>query len=33
MIAPVLFGIGVIVFKSSLRTKIRDLGRVAIGLA
>jgi phosphate:Na+ symporter len=32
MLAPVLLGIGVIVFKNSLRTKIRDLGRVAIGL-
>ena len=30
--APVLLGIGVIVFKNSVRTKIRDLGRVAIGL-
>jgi phosphate:Na+ symporter len=32
MLAPVLLGIGVIVFKNSVRTKIRDLGRVAIGL-
>jgi phosphate:Na+ symporter len=32
MVAPVLLGIGVLVFKNSLRTKIRDLGRVAIGL-
>jgi phosphate:Na+ symporter len=32
MLAPVLLGIGVIVFKNSMRTKIRDLGRVAIGL-
>ena len=32
MLAPVLLGIGVIVFKNSVRTRIRDLGRVAIGL-
>jgi phosphate:Na+ symporter len=32
MLPPVLLGIGVIVFKNSMRTKIRDLGRVAIGL-
>jgi phosphate:Na+ symporter len=32
MLAPVLLGIGVIVFKNSVRTKIRDLGRVAVGL-
>ncbi len=32
MVAPALLGIGVIVFKNSVRTKIRDLGRVAIGL-
>jgi phosphate:Na+ symporter len=32
LLAPVLLGIGVIVFKNSVRTKIRDLGRVAIGL-
>jgi phosphate:Na+ symporter len=32
ILAPVLLGIGVIVFKNSMRTKIRDLGRVAIGL-
>ena len=32
MLAPVLLGIGVIVFKNSVRTKICDLGRVAIGL-
>ena len=31
MLAPVLLGIGVVLFKNSLRTKIRDLGRVAIG--
>jgi phosphate:Na+ symporter len=30
--APVLLGIGVILFKNSMRTKMRDLGRVAIGL-
>jgi phosphate:Na+ symporter len=32
LLAPVLLGIGVIVFKNSVRTKIRDMGRVAIGL-
>ena len=32
MLAPVLLGIGVVVFKNSVRTRIRDLGRVAIGL-
>jgi phosphate:Na+ symporter len=32
MLAPVLLGIGVLVFKNSVRTRIRDLGRVAIGL-
>jgi phosphate:Na+ symporter len=32
MLAPVLLGIGVITFKNSVRTKFRDLGRVAIGL-
>ena len=32
MLAPVLLGLGVIVFKNSVRTRIRDLGRVAIGL-
>src|SRR6478752_10126673 len=32
LLAPGLLGIGVIVFKNSVRTKIRDLGRVAIGL-
>jgi len=32
LLAPALLGIGVIVFKNSARTKIRDLGRVAIGL-
>jgi phosphate:Na+ symporter len=31
-VAPVLLGIGVILFKNSVRTKMRDLGRVAIGL-
>jgi phosphate:Na+ symporter len=31
MLAPVLLGIRVVLFKNSLRTKIRDLGRVAIG--
>ncbi len=31
-VAPVLLGIGVILFKNSVRTKLRDLGRVAIGL-
>jgi phosphate:Na+ symporter len=30
--APVLLGIGVILFKNSVRTRMRDLGRVAIGL-
>jgi phosphate:Na+ symporter len=32
LLAPVLLGIGVIVFKNSVRTKIRDMGRVTIGL-
>jgi phosphate:Na+ symporter len=32
MVAPVLLGVGVVLFKNSLRTKIRDLGRVAIGV-
>jgi phosphate:Na+ symporter len=32
MLAPVLLGIGVVAFKNSVRTRIRDLGRVAIGL-
>jgi phosphate:Na+ symporter len=32
VIAPVLLGIGVIAFKNSVRTRFRDLGRVAIGL-
>jgi phosphate:Na+ symporter len=32
MLAPVLLGIGVVVFKNSVRTRMRDLGRVAIGL-
>ena len=31
-VAPVLLGIGVIAFKQGARTRIRDLGRVAIGL-
>jgi phosphate:Na+ symporter len=31
-IAPILLGVGVILFKNSVRTKMRDLGRVAIGL-
>ncbi len=31
-VAPVLIVIGVIAFKNSARTRIRDLGRVAIGL-
>jgi phosphate:Na+ symporter len=32
LVAPVLLAVGVIVFKNSVRTRIRDLGRVAIGL-
>src|SRR5579872_1504859 len=31
-VAPVLLVVGVIAFKNSVRTRIRDLGRVAIGL-
>ncbi len=31
-VAPVLLIIGVVAFKHSLRTRFRDLGRVAIGL-
>ena len=32
LVAPVLLAVGVIAFKNSVRTRIRDLGRVAIGL-